>query len=123
MPFSDGYFDAITMGYGLRNVHDRRQAMSEIFRVLKPGSEVSILDFNKSTQPFITLFQEWMIDNVVTPVATSYGLAKEYEYLKKSIRDFLTGEELEKLAFEAGFSNAKHYEIGGGLMGNLVARR
>ncbi|XP_062174251.1 uncharacterized protein LOC133879631 [Alnus glutinosa] len=41
--------------------------------------------------------QEWMIDNVV-PMATGYGLAKEYEYLKSSIREFLTGKELEKLA-------------------------
>ncbi|GKV14546.1 hypothetical protein SLEP1_g25403 [Rubroshorea leprosula] len=123
LPFSDCYFDAITMGYGLRNVYDKRQAMHEIFRVLKPGSRASILDFNKSTQPYTTLFQEWMIDNVVVPVAMAYGLEEEYEYLKSSIREFLTGEELEKLALEAGFSNAKHYEISGGLMGNLVARR
>jgi ubiquinone/menaquinone biosynthesis C-methylase UbiE len=35
--------------------------------------------------------KEWMIDNVVVPMATGYGLAKEYEYLKSSIREFLTG--------------------------------
>ncbi|XP_021292955.1 2-phytyl-1,4-beta-naphthoquinone methyltransferase, chloroplastic isoform X2 [Herrania umbratica] len=90
LPFSNGNFDAITMGYGLRNVVDRRQAMREMFRVLKPGSRVSILDFNKSMQPFTALFQEWMIDNVVVPTATVYGLAKEYKYLKASINEFLT---------------------------------
>lgn len=37
LPFSNGYFDAITMGYGLRNVVDKRRAMQEMFRVLKPG--------------------------------------------------------------------------------------
>nr|KJB15589.1 hypothetical protein B456_002G186100 [Gossypium raimondii] len=57
LPFSNGYFDAITMGYGLRNVVDKRRAMQEMFRVLKPGSRVSILDFNKSMQPFTALFQ------------------------------------------------------------------
>ncbi|KAF8390448.1 hypothetical protein HHK36_024974 [Tetracentron sinense] len=170
LPFPDSYFDAITIGYGLRNVVDRPRAMQEMFRVLKPGSRVSILDFNKSTQPFVASIQEWMIDSVVVPVASSYGLAKEYEYLKFSIREFLTGlqgqihfsrnlssrplasfvstamsmmqlkiveqllhfkaalgsliwKELEKLALEVGFSNAKHYEIGGGLMGNLIATR
>ncbi|GJN27094.1 hypothetical protein PR202_gb15083 [Eleusine coracana subsp. coracana] len=65
----DCYFDAVTVGYGLRNVVDKPKAMQEIFRVLKPG------------------------------------------------------EELEKLAKEAGFSQAKHYELGGGLMGNLVVTR
>ncbi|XVF02502.1 hypothetical protein REPUB_Repub04eG0180800 [Reevesia pubescens] len=86
-------------------------------------SRVSILDFKKSTQPFTSLFQEWMIDNVVVPTATVYGLAKEYKYLKTSIDEFLTGKELEKLALDAGFSYARHDEIGGGLMGNLVATR
>lgn len=88
LPFSDGYFDAITMGYGLRNVVDKERAMQEMFRVLKPGliisiflkkymnlddcdsdtlmffvvvafsgSRVSVLDFNKSTQPFTNLIQ------------------------------------------------------------------
>ncbi|KAH1260122.1 2-phytyl-1,4-beta-naphthoquinone methyltransferase, chloroplastic [Glycine max] len=106
LPFSDGWFDAITMGYGLRNVVDKQKAMQEIFRVLKTGNP-----------------HEWMIDNIVVPVATGYGLSEEYRYLKSSIREFLTGKELEKLALEVGFSAARHYEIGGGLMGCLVAKR
>lgn len=64
-----------------------------------------------------------MIDNIVVPVASGYGLENEYKYLKSSIRDFLTGNELEKLALEVGFSTAKHFEIGFGFMGNLVAIR
>ncbi|XAR48089.1 hypothetical protein NMG60_11030801 [Bertholletia excelsa] len=123
LPFSDCYFDAITIGYGLRNVVDFHKAMEEVYRVLKPGSKASILDFNKSTDTFSALIQGWMIDNVVVPVATVYGLATEYKYLKSSIEEFLTGKELEKLALEAGFSSAKHYEIAGGLMGILVATR
>lgn len=123
MPFDDCEFDAVTMGYGLRNVVDRLRAMKEMYRVLKPGSRVSILDFNKSNQSVTTFMQGWMIDNVVVPVATVYDLAKEYEYLKYSINGYLTGEELETLALEAGFSSACHYEISGGFMGNLVAMR
>ncbi|CAN1310857.1 2-phytyl-1,4-beta-naphthoquinone methyltransferase, chloroplastic [Linum perenne] len=123
LPFSDCQFDAITMGYGLRNVVDKDKAIREMFRVLKPGGKASVLDFNKTTDPFVASFQEWMIDNVVVPVATGYGLADEYEYLKSSIREFLTGKELEELAMDAGFSNSTHYEISGGLMGNLVATR
>ncbi|CAH2033715.1 unnamed protein product [Thlaspi arvense] len=123
LPFDDCKFDAITMGYGLRNIVDRDRGMREIYRVLKPGSRVSILDFNKSNQSVTAFMQDWMIDNVVVPVATVYGLAKEYEYLKYSINGYLTGEELETLALEAGFSSARHYEISGGFMGNLVAVR
>ncbi|CAM8995995.1 unnamed protein product [Rhodiola kirilowii] len=123
LPFTDCYFDAITCGYGLRNVIDKPKAMKEIFRVLKPGSKVSILDFNKSRDPLAALFQEWMIDNVVVPAARVYGLEEEYEYLKSSIQNFLTGKELEDLTLHSGFSVVDHYEIAGGLMGNLVAKR
>ncbi|KAI3516199.1 hypothetical protein L1887_15110 [Cichorium endivia] len=123
LPYPDCYFDAITMGYGLRNVIDKYKAMKEVYRVLKPGSKASILDFNKSTDGFMTSIQGWMIDNIVVPVAAGYGLTEEYRYLKSSIQEFLTGEELEHLALESGFSSARHYEVGGGLMGNLVATR
>ncbi|PHU24616.1 2-phytyl-1,4-beta-naphthoquinone methyltransferase, chloroplastic [Capsicum chinense] len=123
LPFPDSSFDAVTIGYGLRNVVDRHRAMAEICRVLKPGSTVSVLDFNKSINPLSTTIQESMIDNIVVPVASGYGLENEYKYLKSSIKDFLTGNELEKLALEVGFSTAKHFEIGFGFMGNLLATR
>lgn len=123
LPFSDGHFDAITMGYGLRNVVDKQKAMQEMYRVSKAGSRISILDFNKSTNPVIAFTQELMIDNVVVPVASGFGLAEDYKYLKSSIREFLTGKEMEELALDVGFSNARYYEIGGSLMGNLVATR
>lgn len=57
LPYPDCYFDAITMGYGLRNVIDKYKAMKEVYRVLKPGSKASILDFNKSTDGFMTSIQ------------------------------------------------------------------
>ncbi|XP_010313994.1 2-phytyl-1,4-beta-naphthoquinone methyltransferase, chloroplastic isoform X3 [Solanum lycopersicum] len=123
LPFPDSSFDAVTIGYGLRNVVDRHRAMTEICRVMKPGSTLSVLDFNKSINPLSTTVQEMMIDNIVVPVASGYGLENEYKYLKSSIKDFLTGNELEKLALEVGFSTAEHFEIGFGFMGNLVAIR
>lgn len=123
LPFSGSSFDAATIGYGLRNIVDRRKSLEEMHRVLKPGSKVSILDFNKSTSSLNSSIQDWMIDYIVVPIASGYGLADEYHYLKNSIKEYLTGNELEKLAAEAGFSEAKFYEIGSGFMGNLVATR
>ncbi|XP_062227420.1 2-phytyl-1,4-beta-naphthoquinone methyltransferase, chloroplastic-like, partial [Phragmites australis] len=80
LPFADCYFDAVTVGYGLRNVVDKSKGMREIFRVLKPGSRVSILDFNKSSSLFMASLQGWMIE-----LASGYGLTEEYKYLKSSI--------------------------------------
>nr|QXL99850.1 2-phytyl-1,4-beta-naphthoquinone methyltransferase [Phelipanche aegyptiaca] len=123
LPFPDSTFDAATIGYGLRNVIDRKKALEEMVRVLKPGAKLSVLDFNKSTHWLNIKIQEWMIDYVVAPVASWYGLESEYRYLKISVKEYLTGSELEKMALEAGFSVAKFHSIAGGVMGNLVATR
>eukprot|EP00249_Psilotum_nudum_P012884 c24026_g1_i1 orf=379-1080(-) len=123
LPFTDGTFDAVTVGYGLRNVVDIPQALHEICRVLRKGSKASILDFNRVKNPSIFALGEWILDNGVVPVATLYGLREEYEYLKTSIASFPTGKEQEKLAAVAGFSYARHFEIAGGFMGVLVVRK
>lgn len=121
LPFADFSFNAVTVGYGLRNIVDINQALREIYRVLKTGSTVSILDFNRSSNSTTIFIQDWILDNVVVPVANGYGLGDDYAYLKTSIANFPTGKQQEKLALEVGFSRARHYGIAGGLMGVLVA--
>eukprot|EP00897_Mesotaenium_endlicherianum_P005963 jgi/Mesen1/5395/ME000268S04589 len=123
LPFGDASFDAVTMGYGLRNVADIPRSLREIVRVLKPGSTAAIIDFNKSTDPITNAFQGFMLDNVVVPIAKQFGVEAEYTYLRPSIERFLTGQEQVSAAKEAGFAKAVHYEIGGGLMGVLVATK
>ncbi|XP_066335352.1 2-phytyl-1,4-beta-naphthoquinone methyltransferase, chloroplastic-like isoform X1 [Miscanthus floridulus] len=118
LPFADCYFDAVTVGYGLRNVLDRSIVMAEIFRVLKPGSRASILDFSERS---LLIIENWVIDSLLANFAAGYGVAEEYKYLKRSISQYPTGEELEELAIQTGFASAKHYDLAGGLMGNLVA--
>ncbi|KAH7443733.1 hypothetical protein KP509_02G048600 [Ceratopteris richardii] len=123
LPFANEEFDAITVGYGLRNVSDIPRALEEIYRVLKPGSSASILDFNRPSNMFVSQLQGWMLDNVVVPAATQFGLHEEYAYLKDSIARFPNGVEQEMLARTVGFSRAVHYELAGGLMGTLVLRK
>ncbi|CAI5508798.1 unnamed protein product [Closterium sp. Naga37s-1] len=147
LPFDANSFDAVTMGYGLRNVTSIPRALQEIHRVLKAGSSAAILDFNHTEDPLVAAFQEFALQNAVVPVARMFGLSEEYEYLLPSIRRFpteeyeylphrpsadivcmavcvrVTGRQQEQLAKDAGFSKAVHYEIGGGLMGVLVLQK
>lgn len=120
LPFEEGSFDAVTMAYGLRNVASVGLALEEIYAVLKPGAKASILDFNRSENEGVVGFQGWMLDNLVVPVASQFGMQEEYAYLKTSIARFPTGAQQEELAVAAGFSKAVHYELAGGLMGVLV---
>ena len=94
LPFDSCSFDAATMGYGLRNVKDIPLALRELHRVLRPGCFAAILDFNNASSPVVSGLQGFMLDNVVVPAASKYGLQDEYAYLRPSIQRFLTGTTL-----------------------------
>lgn len=120
LPFADNYFDAATIGYGLRNITDIPRCLQELHRVLKPSSKVAILDFHRPKSPLIRNFQQWYLDSIVVPAATQLGMRDEYAYLNPSLDRFPTGQEQVKLGLEAGFSEAIHYSIAAGMMGVLV---
>lgn len=120
LPFAADSFDAITMGYGLRNVTDISRSLQEILRVLKPGARAAILDFHRPSNPAVQAFQSWYLDAIVVPTARQFGLTEEYAYLAPSLERFPTGREQVKLARQVGFSTVTHYPIAGGTMGVLV---
>jgi demethylmenaquinone methyltransferase/2-methoxy-6-polyprenyl-1,4-benzoquinol methylase len=120
LPFDDNYFDAATMGYGLRNVADIPRCLLELHRVLKPGAVAAILDFHRPSNPAARFFQQLYLQNLVVPVAQQFNLTEEYAYLTPSLERFPTGDEQVNLARKAGFARATHYAIAGGMMGVLV---
>lgn len=120
LPFPDRTFDAITMGYGLRNVIDIPKSLSEIYRVLKPGAKAAILDFHRPDSSTLRLFQQWYLQTIVTPLAEHMGLREEYAYIQPSLDRFPTGSEQVALAHQVGFQNVIHFPIAAGLMGVLV---
>jgi demethylmenaquinone methyltransferase/2-methoxy-6-polyprenyl-1,4-benzoquinol methylase len=123
LPFDDNTFDCATMGYGLRNVTDIPRCLQELHRVLKRGAKASILDFHRPNQFLMRTFQQWYLQTIVVPTAQSFGLTEEYAYISPSLERFPTGEEQVKLAHQAGFVNAIHYPIAGGMMGVLVVTK
>jgi demethylphylloquinol methyltransferase len=120
LPFADNYFDAATMGYGLRNVTDIPKCLQELHRVLKTEAKVAILDFHRPSNDLIRRFQQWYLETIVVPKATELGMMAEYAYLNPSLDRFPTGSEQVKLGLAAGFDRAIHYPIASGMMGVLV---
>jgi demethylphylloquinol methyltransferase len=120
LPLLDNQFDAITMGYGLRNVVDILSSLKEIHRVLKPGSKAAILDMHRPDSDLVRTFQQWYLDEVVVPTAQRMGFTEEYAYIAPSLDKFPTGREQVELSEQAGFKTAIHYPIAGGTMGVLV---
>jgi demethylphylloquinol methyltransferase len=123
LPFADNFFDAATLGYGLRNVTDIPRCLGELHRVLKPAAQVAILDFHRPDNWLAAQFQGWYLGNIVVPTARRYDLTNEYAYLMPSVAQFPIGTDQVKLGLAAGFAAATHYPIAGGIMGILVLRK
>ncbi len=113
-------FDGAIMAYGLRNLYDPEAALEEIYRILKPGSKVGLLDFNRMVKGSQgECFQTFYLRRIVVPIASSFGLRDHYEYLEESLKTFLLGEEQERLALEVGFTKATYRKLAWGQMGAL----
>jgi demethylphylloquinol methyltransferase len=120
LQFADRTFDGATMSYGLRNVVDIPQCLTELHRVLKPGAIAAILDFHRPSDALAKRFQQFYLDRVVVPAAKLRGVTEEYEYIAPSLARFPIGTEQENSAITAGFTKATHYQIANGMMGILV---
>ena len=123
LPFADNQYDAVTMGYGLRNLLDIPQGLRELQRVLKSGAKAAILDFHQPSSTLAQQFQQWYLNTVVVPAAERCGLTEEYAYIGPSVERFPIGDEQVALATAAGFSKAVHYPLTAGMMGVLVVQK
>jgi demethylmenaquinone methyltransferase/2-methoxy-6-polyprenyl-1,4-benzoquinol methylase len=123
LPFADNNFDGATLAYGLRNVTNISQCLSELRRVLKTGARAAILDFHRPSNSLMQSFQGFYLDRVVVPLADRFSMTDEYAYIAPSLARFPVGSEQVRLAKIAGFSQANHYAIANGMMGILVLQK
>jgi demethylmenaquinone methyltransferase/2-methoxy-6-polyprenyl-1,4-benzoquinol methylase len=123
LPFAENTFDGATLAYGLRNVVNISQCLSELHRVLKNGARAAILDFHRPSDRLMQIFQDFYLERVVVPLADRFNMTEEYAYIAPSLARFPVGSEQVKLAKAAGFSQATHYAIANGIMGILVLEK
>jgi len=103
LPFEDGRFDAMTVGFGLRNFSDMPKALSEMVRVLKPGGRLIVLEATQPETAFKkTLFKlyQWSVAPLVGWLS---GRPEAYRYLMRSMQAMPMAYELEALLLQAGF--------------------
>ncbi|MDF9814936.1 demethylmenaquinone methyltransferase [Streptomyces sp. SPB162] len=117
LPFADGVFDAVTISFALRNVHDTDAGLREMLRVTKPGGRVVICEFSSPTfKPFRTVYTEYLM-RALPPVATAVSSNPDaYVYLAESIRAWPDQAALAARLQGAGWSKVAWRNLTGGVV-------
>ncbi len=106
LPFRDGIFDGLTCAFGIRNMHETAKALDEIFRVMKKGGKIVILEFSMP-RSFIRIPYNFYLKKVMPAVAALFSERDAYLYLAESIEAFHSPDELCRLIETAGFVSCK----------------
>jgi demethylmenaquinone methyltransferase/2-methoxy-6-polyprenyl-1,4-benzoquinol methylase len=116
LPFDDNTFDYATIGFGLRNVPDLKQVLSEMKRVVKPGGMVVCLELSKPTwQPFKGLYY-FYFKNLLPMLGKIFAKRYEqYKWLPDSLVQFPGREELLTIFQETGLQHVQAYPLTGGI--------
>ncbi|KAB2824916.1 bifunctional demethylmenaquinone methyltransferase/2-methoxy-6-polyprenyl-1,4-benzoquinol methylase UbiE [Aliivibrio finisterrensis] len=117
LPFPDDHFDCITISFGLRNVTDKDKALRSMFRVLKPGGRLLVLEFSKPIlEPLSKIYDAYSFHLLPKMGELIANDADSYRYLAESIRMHPDQETLKGMMEEAGFEQANYYNLTGGIV-------
>jgi demethylmenaquinone methyltransferase/2-methoxy-6-polyprenyl-1,4-benzoquinol methylase len=120
LPFDDESFDAVTVGFGVRNVDDLEAGLRELRRVLRPGGRVGILEITTPRGALAPFYRLWF-DRVVPLLGKVLPGGSAYTYLPASVRRFPEPEALAALLESAGFSAVRFRRFAGGIVALHVA--
>ncbi|MEJ2632887.1 MAG: bifunctional demethylmenaquinone methyltransferase/2-methoxy-6-polyprenyl-1,4-benzoquinol methylase UbiE [Acidihalobacter sp.] len=117
LPFPDNHFDLITIAFGLRNVTDKDAALSSMYRVLKPGGRLLVLEFSKPVLPGLKpVYDLYSFSALPLMGKLITGDAGSYRYLAESIRMHPDQPTLKGMMETAGFERAEYYNLSGGIV-------
>ncbi|HET6838533.1 MAG TPA: bifunctional demethylmenaquinone methyltransferase/2-methoxy-6-polyprenyl-1,4-benzoquinol methylase UbiE [Bradyrhizobium sp.] len=117
LAFPASSFDAYTIAFGIRNVPRIERALSEAFRVMKPGSPFLCLEFSTVDVPGLDRLYDFFSFNVIPPLGGAVtGDAESYRYLVESIRKFSRPAAFAEMISGAGFSRVNWQSLSGGIV-------
>jgi demethylmenaquinone methyltransferase / 2-methoxy-6-polyprenyl-1,4-benzoquinol methylase len=122
IPIADGTFDGAIVTYGVRNLHDTKAGVNEVFRVLKPGGRFVILEFTRPTLPIFRTLYHLYVARIMPALGALVTRSPEaYHYLSRSIGEFMDPGELIALLEGAGFEEAGIKRLTFGIVGLYTA--
>ncbi|KTC98584.1 bifunctional demethylmenaquinone methyltransferase/2-methoxy-6-polyprenyl-1,4-benzoquinol methylase UbiE [Legionella erythra] len=122
LPFAANSFHCIVMGFGLRNVTDKNEALRSMFRTCKPGGKVMILEFSTPTLPGLKPIYDWYSFSILPRLGQFFAEdAASYQYLAESIRQHPDQDTLKAMIEQAGFEDCHYHNLSGGIVALHIA--
>jgi len=116
LPYPDGSFDAVTVGFGARNFSELRRGLSEMARVTRPGGRVVVLEITTPRRPPLSWFFRLWFDRAVPGLGRLAGDPDAYSYLPSSVRRFPRPRELAGELASAGLAEVRWILTAGGII-------
>ena len=117
LPFADDSFDCVTIAFGLRNVTDKDAALRSMFRVLRPGGQLLVLEFSQPVVPGLKPFYEFYSFNILPVLGRLIASDEDsYRYLAESIRRHPDQDTLLGMMSAAGFEKTQYHNLSGGIV-------
>lgn len=120
MPLRDELVDSVSVGWGIRNVPDIPLALSEAYRILKPGGRFVCVDMAAPRSAFLRSIGGFFFRWLVPALGGLFGKSEAYTYLPKSTDRHATREGLAEMMRQAGFSNVTYHDR---FLGNICIHR
>jgi len=116
LSFADGSFDALTIAFGLRNLPNFENGLSELHRVLKPGGRIVILECSHPPLPVFRQLYEFYFSTILPRIGGLIsGSRGAYEYLPNSVAKFPDQKSLVSMMGQTGFSEVRYQNLTGGI--------
>lgn len=117
LPFPSNYFDCVTIAFGLRNVTHKDQALESIYRILKPGGKLLVLEFSKPILPGLNSIYDFYSFKILPKMGKAVANDEEsYRYLAESIRMHPDQDTLKQMMIDAGFDRVDYINMTGGIV-------
>ena len=117
LPFEDNTFDCVSIAFGLRNVTNKDVALQQMYRVLKKGGTLLILEFSKVENEMLKKIYDLYSFNVIPKFGEFFANDEDsYQYLAESIRKHPDQETLKSMALDAGFGFCEYHNLTGGIV-------
>ncbi len=117
LPFADNSFNCVSIAFGLRNVTNQQKALASMYRVLKPGGRLLILEFSRPVLPVLNKAYDFYSFNILPKMGKLIANDEaSYRYLAESIRMHPDQKTLQSMMETAGFERCRYYNMSGGIV-------